>query len=237
MNPMYFDRRDNIPYCRGCGFDCGYCAFRRLVAFNKNCPDCVSFKPHTHPEALLRKPRPTPPGTFHTIGLSSDISFLDDREISEIIRYAEKWSDRTFMIQTKNPGRLLDFIFPENMIVATTIETNETHFDSDRYRLYSDISKAPYPEERYRAMKALHDTHKVVTIEPVIRFDRRTLFNWIKAIAPDDVRIGYDSKAQRNHLPEPPLSFVRDLIEDMRSAGIVVIEKEMRRAWWEERST
>jgi len=200
---------------------------------NKNCKDCVSFKPHVHPEALLRKPRPTPRGTFHTIGLSSDISHLDDAQITEIILYATKWSDRTFMIQTKNPERLLDFIFPENMIVATTIETNETQFDSDKYCFYSDISKAPCPEQRYRAMKALHDTHKVVTIEPVIRFDRKTLFHWIKGIAPDDVRIGYDSKPQRNRLPEPPLRFVRDFIEDMRSAGIVVIEKEMRKAWWE----
>ncbi len=233
MNPMYADRINNIPYCRGCRFDCVYCGFRHLVALNKKCAKCVSFQPHIHPEALLRKPGRTPPGTFHTIGLSSDISFLDDRDIMEIIVYAEKWKDRTFMIQSKNPHRFIDFLFPENLIVATTIETNERQFDSGKYGFYSDISKAPHPEERYKAMRCLRDTRKVVTIEPVMASDFKVLLGWIKDIAPDDVRIGYDSKPEKNLLPEPPLYQVKDFIEDLRNAGIVVVEKVIRKAWWE----
>jgi len=147
--------------------------------------------------------------------------------------YAEKWKDRKFMIQTKNPEKFLNWIFPLNMILATTIETNETSFGPGKYSFYSQISKAPYPEKRFEAMRKLEHPWKVVTMEPVLKFNSKVMFDWIDHIGPNDVRIGYDSKPEKNHLPEPPLWQVKEFISSLRDAGITVIEKNIRKSWQE----
>jgi len=60
-------------------------------------------------------------------------------------------SKATFLFLTKNPGRYHDFLkyYMPNMLFGATIETN---------RYYPEISKAPAPEYRYKAMKSLPKT-------------------------------------------------------------------------------
>jgi len=50
-------------------------------------------------------------------------------------------------------------------------------------------------------------------------------------LEPEFIYIGYDNYG--NKLPEPPLSMVLRLINALRSHGITVYEKTLRKAWYE----
>ena len=220
---MYEERapNGNISGFRGCDFKCSYCAFRNTLRFQK-CEKCKSFTPHAHLEVLDRRPPKTKDGQFLTMGLTGDIAFATDKELRAMIAYCHKWSDRTFVLQTKNPRifePLTDFIKP-NMIIGTTIESDINH----------GVSKAPPPHLRFESMKALN-CRKMITIEPILTFNLNVLFKWIKSIKPEVVYIGYDSK--NNHLPEPTLAETRELIEQLHISGIDVKEKLIRKAWYE----
>jgi hypothetical protein len=75
-------------------------------------------------------------------------------------------AERTFLIQSKNPRIFNDYRFPRNVLLGTTIETN-------RDNLYEEISKAPLPSQRYKAMLKLEHPRKIVTIKPILDFDVR----------------------------------------------------------------
>lgn len=237
---MYQERKGNIPAFRGCGFGCSYCAFKRLVKLNKNCPDCAEFKPHFHPKALQRTPPKTKEGEFLTVGLSGDISFASYYEFTKILDYCTTWSDRTFLIQSKNPDYFVhrDVDIPENVIIGTTIETDSVnpHPDTDNWVDYPTISKAPHFQERYEAMLKLN-CRKAVTIEPIMRFKPTTFLRMIRDIDPEIVWLGYANDGQdgkKLKLPEPSLEHTQALLRELVAAGIDIREKTLRKAWWEE---
>jgi hypothetical protein len=129
---------------------------------------------------------------------------------------AEK-RDTQFFLQSKDPATFKGFQFPKNVILGTTIETN---------RSISEISLAPHPYERYRAMVELKHHKKAVTLEPVMDFDVTELLSWIVEINPVWVQIGYDTR--KTGLREPPLYKVDQLSEDLTNSGILVYKKLIR---------
>lgn len=234
---MYSNRRKkngNVAALRGCSLDCDYCAFERLVKLNKECPKCAVFEPHFHPEALNKNPPQTKKDEFLTIGLSSDISFAKEDEMLAILDYCNKWKDRTFMIQSKNPLFFHTFDCPKNLILGTTIETNKATFASKTFKFnsYEEISKAPKPYTRFNAMYGL-DAKITVTAEPLLDFDLDIFSKAIIDLRPDWIWLGYDSKPERNHLPEPELKKTLALIDVLERNGIKVHRKKIRPAWWE----
>lgn len=237
MTKMYSERTKNIAVFRGCNFDCVYCrgSFQRLVKMNKKCPDCTVFKPHTHLKVLQRTPPKTKEDEFLTVGLSSDVSFMKRSDFVQVIQYCEKWNDRTFLIQSKDPEYFLQFNIPDNVIICTTIETNiSSQTLSPEMPLWDynrDISKAPIPEKRYEAMLKL-TCMKAITMEPALDFSADILIKWVKDIAPKFVYIGYDSRPELNHLPEPPLAKTMDLIARLEQIT-EVRRKLIRPAWYE----
>ncbi len=236
---MYPERVGNISAFRGCSYSCSYCAFRGTLR-RSPCEKCRTFEPHAHLEALNRNPPRTKESEFLTIGLTGDLSFASDTTMQAIIHYCQVWSDHTFMIQSKNPAFFLEYKFPENVILDTTIETNREHIwginDPLEIRYdYQDISGAPLPENRYEAMLKLGlGQRKAITVEPVLDFDLEILAQWIINMNPKIVWIGYDN---HNHkLPEPPMSKTEALIERLKEATSnesKVVEKTIRKAWWE----
>lgn len=227
MTKMYEHRKGNISVFRGCSYFCSYCAFRTSLR-RSPCERCRVFEPHAHMEVLEKTPPKTKVGEFITIGLTGDISFMDMVDFWKVIEYCRKWKDRTFLIQSKKPWYFLQFLehivplsIPDNVIIGTTIETNRTT---------DTISKAPEPALRCYAMKLL-ECRKEVTIEPIMEFDLQNMVEWMQAIAPEIVYIGYDSHPEKNKLPEPKYSKTHALIIDLRVAGIDVREKLMRKAW------
>ncbi len=238
MGRMYAERKGNIAVFRGCGFNCCYCAFRRMLKLS-NCQKCRNFEPHSHMEVLERKPPKTKKGQFLTVGLSSDISFMDDDEFCKVLDYCSKWGDRTFLIQSKNPGYFLglEHLIPSNVIIGTTIETNRlvtsksletnTCFYSDESHYLRPISKAPSSYVRYEAMRSL-DCRKSVTIEPILDFDVDIMEKYIKDIKPEIVWIGYNSHPEKNGLPEPTLYKLDKFVGRLKKSGINVRLKLIR---------
>lgn len=233
-NKMYSDRRGNIPVHRGCDFLCTYCNFNKMLKMS-SCPMCRDFTPHSHMEVLERAPPKTPAGTFNTVGLSGDISFMLRSEFIQVLDYCKRWSDRTFLIQSKAPAYFLNFLIPSNVIIGTTIETNRNDFSNVYYQRYVDISKAPHPVERIKAMVRI-EARRAVTIEPIHDCDVELIALWMQELKPERIWIGYvndrhDGKKLR--LPEPSLAKTQELIELLERQNYNVQCKTMRKAWWE----
>lgn len=240
---MYGDRLENIGITEGCDFNCNYCAFEALQKRFGITDEDKTYKPHTHIGRLNKKPKSTSGDQFITIGLNGDISFASDEVIRLIISYCAQWSDRTFLLQSKNPARFIEtdrtgsrkFHFPDNVILGCTLETNYSLIPSvsapGESILYSTISKAPQTICRTEAMVEIHDNRKIITIEPILNFDQESLKNMIEAIKPMAVYIGYDSGG--HNLPEPPLQKTLDFIESIKSVTQVRL-KLLRKAWYEE---
>jgi len=230
-NKMYTERKANIAVFRGCGFNCSYCAFSNTLKRSK-CKDCQDYKPHSHLEVLSKRPPKTKQGEFVTIGMNGDISFAPDSTMQAIIHYCFLYPQTTFMLQSKNPAFFHEYRFPENVILGTTIESNRTDFHDSDYWSYDFISSAPNPNQRFDAMYEL-SAKKVITIEPILDFDTDTFLNAIIDLKPEWVWVGYDSKPNRNYLPEPIVSKTQNFIKQLTEAGIQVHEKLLRKAWHE----
>lgn len=106
-----------------------------------------------------------------------------------------------FLIQTKNPERILEFIEhplfqSQRVVVCTTIETN---------RHYPEImNNAPLPKKRAEAMAKIaeYGIKTYLTIEPVMDFDLDEMVTLIKMCKPEQVNIGANS-IRSIELPEP----------------------------------
>jgi len=152
--------------------------------------------------------------------------------IKLIINHVKKFPNTDFLFLTKNPLRYLEFIndFPENVILGVTIETNR-----DDIVMY--FTKAPLPSQRYKAMLKVKEIRpklrRFISIEPIIDFDLEIFTKWVIDIEPYIVYIGYDN--YNNKLPEPELYKVLNFIRTLTHAGITVIEKTIRKAWWEDK--
>lgn len=246
---MYPDRHSNVGATEGCDFMCTYCktSFQKVLKkFAKHDED-KTFTPHLHLNRLDKKPPKTVGKQYVTIGLTGDVSFAPESAIRQIIEYCRKWLGRTtFMLQSKNPAFFLEYKFPPNVILATTIESNEDSWFSAHNLIlhksvirYSDISQAPPPIKRVEAMLELmrrDENPLMVTIEPILDFREGALETWMMGINERHklvaINIGYDSSPETNRLPEPALAKTEKLIGNLKAITEVRIKK-LRRAWWE----
>ena len=96
---------------------------------------------------------------------------------------------------------------PSNVIVGTTIETNR---DTQK------ISKAPPPFNRYIDLNAL-SCRNAVTIEPIMNFDFEVMLDWLWALNPEIVWIGYNNYPKSVHLEEPTLEKTNNLIDELNT--------------------
>lgn len=117
--------------------------------------------------------------------------------IKAVLEHCRKYPGNTYVFQSKNPGRMLEFAdeFPAGSILGTTIESNWHH---------ECMGFAPLICERIHgifALKAKHAFTTFITIEPILDFDVPAFAGLIVRAAPDFVNIGADSKG--TGLPEP----------------------------------
>ena len=226
---MYHEatRRPWNPFV-GCEHDCLYCrpsfqALTKRAGEVYGCEKCIRYEPHFHPERL-DKPLPrTGPNQFIFTCDCGDICFAKPEWVEAILARVKREPKRTFLIQSKNPAFFQAFKWPPNVILATTLET-------DREELTSQVSKAPPPVERYKAMKALNHPRKIVTVEPIMDFNFETFTGWIMDINPLCAYIGYNSRNQPK-LPEPPRVKTESLIKTLEANNIPVRRKLIRKAW------
>lgn len=147
------------------------------------------------------------------------VRVLPDKQIVGMFHVMKDNPETTFLWQTKNPEGYHDFYdcLAPNMIAGVTIESDFVP---------SNISFAPAPYLRAKAMIELDFPNKFVSVEPVMRFNRKLLARWLLDIKPIAVAIGYDN--HHKHLPEPSLNDVKTLIIDLKAHGIKVIKKKLR---------
>ncbi len=148
---------------------------------------------------------------------SGDVSFCQPDYFERILERIGREEDRTFLIQSKNPGYFQKFAFPDNVMLGTTIETN-------RDTLGKKASDAPVPSKRLRDFASVDHQTKMVTIEPVMDFDPPVMRKWMAALRPATIWLGYDSK--NSGLVEPDEGKFRKLHWDLAEAGFTVILKK-----------
>jgi hypothetical protein len=156
------------------------------------------------------------------VGSSGDL-FAHDipaEWISKTLAHIAK-SDSGFLFQSKNPGRILDFLefLPKRTVICTTIETN---------RWYPEVmNKSPKPSERADAMSRFIHNHTFVTIEPIMDFDMEEMVELIKQCNPRQVNIGADSG--NNNLPEPSKEKLLTLIEELQKFTEIARKTNLKR--------
>lgn len=199
----------------GCKFDCTYCNARKtaLTRFKHLDRYKDGFEPHIIWSEFAKTFKP---GEFIFVGYMGDIAFATDFEIGCIIEEIKTHPDTRFLLCTKNPCFFYDpeLRLPENVVIATTIETNRDYH----------LSKAPPPSKRYWYLKSVVHPHKMVSIEPIMDFDLDVLSAWIANIAPEIIEVGADN--YHNHLPEPSPEKVNRLLANLREFCPTVIEKD-----------
>jgi hypothetical protein len=184
-----------------------------------NCEKCGNYIPHFHEERLNKKLPKTEGDQFIWVGSSGDISFIEDTQFQMILDKIREYPEKTFFLQTKNPEWYDGWVFPVNVLLGITLES-DIH--------YPDISEAPKPWKRASDFYFINHPRKVITIEPILKFNIKKLFTWIRDIRPERVYIGYDSK--KNQLPEPTYQETMDLINNLRKITVVK-EKLIRESW------
>jgi len=129
-----------------------------------------------------------------------------------------------YLLQTKNPSSFYDLIhdlYPW-VILGTTVETNVIE-------ILKEWSKAPSPHERMRSLGILGHTPKMVSIEPIMKFNVRGIIHSLKHIArPDFVSIGANTRKDID-LSEPSGDEVRELIKELSEFTEVHIKPNLWR--------
>lgn len=136
--------------------------------------------------------------------------------IERIITHCWEHPGNTYVFQTKNPFRMLEYAnsLPPDTILGATVETDA-----------SVASEAPCPAERIEAIKALSSSGEAtfITVEPILACNPAILALWIAVAKPDFVNIGADSKGAG--LDEPSAADVKLLIRCLRDYGIEIRQK------------
>ncbi len=209
----------------GCLHYCRYCWARRLAETRlKNSKRYSNgFTPRLNKEEFSKRFK----GGVVFVSDMGDLfgEFIPDEWIEMVLKHVRKFPNTFFLFLTKNPSRYHNFDFPENVILGATIET-------DRDSIYEGISKAPKPSERIKAMIELDWDAKFLSIEPILDFSPK-FWKKVEKINPFMIYIGYDNYSYK--LPEPSLDKTLFLIKKLRDNGFLVLEKTIRRAWYERR--
>ena len=149
---------------------------------------------------------------------------VPDDVISKVIEYCNKFTGNKYLLQSKNPIRMMRYnIDNRTNILGTTIESNR---DTGKYRM---SKYAPSINRRIYGIYVLGTIgyETMITIEPIIDFDLEPLVKMIKFAKPDWVNIGADSK--NCYLPEPDRGKVLQLIQALSEFTEIKQKNNLRR--------
>ncbi len=196
----------------GCEHQCSYCYMKNYVSGK------VGFKDYE-----LR----TNLGCKNTIfvGSNNDL-FAKDVPSEWIIKTLDycNYFDNTYLFQSKNPERILEFIdHPvfKKSFVCTTLESNRDYKEF--------MGNAPSIEDRVLAMEKIAEKniHTLVTIEPIMDFDLDKLLELIKKCKPIQVNIGKNTSKDVK-LPHPTGEKTKEFIIELRKFTKVEIKDNIK---------
>ena len=142
---------------------------------------------------------------------------VDYEWIERILLHCSKSPDSKYVFQSKNPQRAAELLpcGVKDYMFGTTIETN---------RMYPNISKAPFPTDRFSGMFLFRGKAETfITIEPILDFDVIPFVENIVRAKPSFINIGADSKGC--HLPEPTAHKVKEFVVKLQEFGIEIRKK------------
>jgi DNA repair photolyase len=197
---------------KGCKHACRYCYVKELE---------TRYQYNTSPRFVEGELKTNlGKGNVIFVGSASDMwgEWVSSDSIERVLDRCREF-DNTYVFQTKNPARFLEFVgrFPKKSIFGTTIE-------ADRY--IEQVSEAPDIPCRVEAMKRI-EGNKFVSIEPILKFDLERLVRMIFQIQPSFVTIGADSK--NHNLLEPNGEQVRQLLKRLGKFTEVRPKTNLRR--------
>lgn len=189
-----------------CLHDCTYCYMKRSPQYCE-----PKFKEFEMSEPLK--------GKSIFIGSSTDMfaENIPSEWISKILNHCQeeykKGNCSSFLLQSKNPKRFLEFInhpIMERCVLCSTIETNRFYPDS--------MNNAPKIEDRVEAMEEIAKQGRatMVTAEPLMQFDLEIMLEYIKRCQPKVVNIGRNTRREIE-LPEPTKEEVQQLIFGLKN--------------------
>lgn len=197
-----------------CYHDCSYCYAKKWGKQKPIRLDENEFKTDLGKDNFI----------FAVSGCDLFAKNIPNEWIIKTLKYCEMYNKNKYLFQTKNPGRVLDYIdyrvIIDKSVICTTIETN---------RFYPKIIKnSPESYDRSIEMRRISEVVKTfVTIEPIIDFDLDDMLQLIENCNPKQVNIGADSKG--NSLPEPPKEKILKLITELEKFTIVKQKKNLKR--------
>jgi len=208
------------PLAGACPHSCHYCSTDSLTARSRTLKQKYSGEPR-----IVKSELRVGHGSGNTIFVCNMSDLFAEAVATEIIlqvlERCRSFTDNTYLFQSKNPARFLEFereIYPEKVIFCTTIETNIKH---------DGLSCAPIPRHRADAMIQVKErfpwAKTSVTVEPILDFWEYQFADMLKEIAPDFLSIGADSK--RHGLDEPAWEKVIRLIDTLERAKLKVERK------------
>jgi DNA repair photolyase len=159
-------------------------------------------------------------GNYIFVGSSTDMfsEMVKDEWIEKVLELCGSHIENKYLFQSKNVGRMAKFKskFQKNSIIATTVESN---------REYEEYNNSPAIFERIRYLTEFEN--KMITIEPIMKFDIEQLVNFIYIANPQQVNIGADSG--NNNLWEPEKHDIEKLIFELSKFTTVVQKKNLAR--------
>jgi DNA repair photolyase len=202
--------KGECPYC------CSYCYVRRMMD---------KYGKEQKPLHLDEKELRTDLGQYGFIFVCSGCDLfhqdVSDTWIGRIADYAKVFDNR-YLWHTKNPQRYLNWreSFGKNDVLCVTIETN--------FHIPEIMGEAPAPVERAKAAAALPvEYRRMITVEPIMKFDLENFSRMILCAQPDQVNIGADSG--NNRLPEPTAKEIKSLIQVLEKHTKVVLKGNLSR--------
>jgi DNA repair photolyase len=201
-----------------CSHDCSYCYVK------------ASTKRFPKTKAMYEGPcRLNPKDSNINLGVGKKIfvahtSDLFAKEVPDdiihwVLDRCNMYPHNEYVIQTKNPARMLEFLYKmpkENFELGTTVETDDVV-------LLQTNSKAPEPVERVISMGFLKSNGYTtfITIEPIMKMiDPKKFGELLVRAKPDFINIGADSK--KSKLPEPTWDEIEELKGVINNAGIEI---------------
>lgn len=205
MYEFVYDTKN--PICGACPHKCKYCYVENRKKRFPVIREKYSGKIRLDEKVLNKK---LVSGKFYFIQSMGDLfaENVPDSMIYRVFDWCSKYLENTYLLQSKNPARFLNFLntilLNKNIVLGTTIESN---------RDYKGMSKAPLIQERVKAMIELRKLgfRTMVTIEPVLNFDMGELVAMLGAMDPEWINLGADSGG--NKLPEPSKEKLLELMD------------------------
>ena len=145
-----------------------------------------------------------------------------DDMIKAVLRHLRRYPDIQYLIQTKNPERLLGVreFMPSNFVVGTTIESDQA---TTKWNITC--------EQRVRAMvewSLSWRCHTMISVEPIMRFNLDTMIDWLYNIKPDYVSVGANSRKDIQ-LPEPSADEIMALVAGLEKFTEVRLKANLER--------